>query len=77
LRAFFYIIGLTILCITFQFADKAGVNKGVIASIFTSAIIFTAIIFRFLYGERISFKQAISMSVIIVGVICIGVGKPN
>ena len=38
---------------------------------------FTSLIFRVVYGELISFKQACSMVVIMSGVVFVGVGKPS
>jgi hypothetical protein len=40
----------------FSYADKVNVNKGVIASLFTSTIVFTSLIFRVVYREEISIK---------------------
>lgn len=43
-----------LICITFlslEYASLANVNVGVIASLFTSGVVFTAILFYFVYGE--------------------------
>jgi len=65
------------MAMSFSHAGKIHINKGVITSIFTSSIVFTSILFRFVYNEQIQFKQAIVMVVMAAGVICISVGKPN
>jgi drug/metabolite transporter (DMT)-like permease len=64
-------------CLSFDYAGKANINKGVIASLYTSSIVFTSVVFRVVYGELISFKQACSMAAIMSGVICVGLGKPS
>lgn len=68
-----FIIIFTTVC--FQYADIARVNKGVIASLFTSGIIFTSINFSYIYQEHISLKSGCSMLVIISGIVCVGLGK--
>ncbi len=72
-----YLAVVSNMSITFGYANKAGINKGVTASIFTSSIIFSAIIFNVVYQETVNKRQMAAMLVIIVGVILVGIGKPN
>ena len=76
LRGMNHVAILFCTCVSFDYAGKANVNKGVIASLYTCSIVFTSVVFRVVYGELISFRQACSMFVIMSGVICVGVGKP-
>ena len=68
-----------LICITFlalEYASFANVNVGVIASLFTSGVIFTAILFYFAYGENLTCRDFTGMAIIIAGVFMIGFGKP-
>jgi len=65
------------MAVAFSIAGRININSGVIASLFTSVIMFTTLIFRVVYGELISFKQAVVMMVITAGVVCISLGKPS
>jgi drug/metabolite transporter (DMT)-like permease len=68
---------LILFCVTlcFYFADLAKVNRGIIACLFTSGIIFTALAFKFIYGETISTKQGLSILVIVAGTVCVILSK--
>jgi len=76
-RGMVQLLVFAFMALSFSYADKIKVNKGVISSLFTSTILFSGIFFRILYNELITFKKAMAMAVIIVGVVCIGVGKPS
>ena len=68
-----------LICITFlslEYASLANVNVGVIASLFTSGVVFTAILFYFVYSEQLAIKDYIGITIIIAGVCLIGFGKP-
>lgn len=39
--------------VSFRYAALAEINQGVIASLFTSGVIFTSILFYFIYGEAL------------------------
>ena len=48
---------LALICAAFlslEYASLAGVNIGVISSLYTSGVIFTSILFYFVYGERLT-----------------------
>ena len=55
----------------FEFAHRANVNVGVVASMFPSVVIFNAILFYFVYGETLSWKKMVGMALIIAGVAAI------
>ena len=61
----------------FMYATLAGVNLGVIASIFTSGVFFTAFAFYLVYDEKLSMQDWIGICFIVVGVSLIGIFKPN
>jgi len=61
----------------FMFATKVGINLGVIASIFTSGVFFTAIAFYIVYDEKLSAPDFIGICFIVVGVSLIGIFKPE
>jgi drug/metabolite transporter (DMT)-like permease len=71
--------GLLIVCTLqcFEYANLAQVNPGVIASVFTSGVFFTALAFYFVYGEKLSKTDFIGVSLIVVGVTIIGIYKPH
>lgn len=60
--------------LTFLYAGKSGMNSGIIASIFSTSVIFSNIGFYFLYGQKLT-KYGILGSLLVVGcVILIGLG---
>jgi drug/metabolite transporter (DMT)-like permease len=64
------------ICITsanaFSYAKIANVNQGVIAGLFTSGVVFTAIVFYVLYQEKIGKTDLVGMITILTGVVCVG-----
>lgn len=69
---------MLLICMTFvsfKYAALAGINQGVIASIFTSGVIFTSVLFYFIYSEALTKKDLIGIVFIMVGVALIGFGK--
>jgi drug/metabolite transporter (DMT)-like permease len=54
----------------------AGVNPGVIASIFTSGVFFTALAFFIIYGEKMTLTDIVGIVFICAGVSIIGIFKP-
>jgi hypothetical protein len=44
-------IHLIVTSLAFQFAAYAGLNFGVVSSLFPTSVVFTALIFYILYGE--------------------------
>ena len=71
---------LTLICFSYlslYFASLAGISTGVITSLYTSGIIFVAILYYFVFGERLTCRDCVGISIIIVGGVFIGIGKPS
>lgn len=69
---------MLLICMTFvsfKYAALAQINQGVIASLFTSGVIFTSVLFYFIYREALTLKDLLGMFLIILGVALIGFGK--
>ena len=69
------VINAIIYCLNFaafSVGQQAGLNIGVIASVLTTAIFFTIILFYFFYGERLSLFDWIGTVIVFVGVFMIG-----
>lgn len=75
LRAFVNLAVLYGVFYSLEFASKANINQGVIASLFSSSIVFTAIIFYFLYDERLTWRVLIGIIFIGGGAALISIGK--
>ena len=60
--------------ITFLFAGLSGVNSGIIATIFSTCVVFTAVIFKLKYGQILSKMDWVGCITIIVCVVLIGIG---
>ena len=56
----------------FMYGDKAQVNQGIIAGLYSTSIVFTTIIFRYIYHQKISYVTACGMAAIFFGVLCVG-----
>ena len=52
-------------------------NLGIIAGLFTSTVVFTSIIFRFLYHEKIKWSVLFGMGLIVSGVFFVSVKDFN
>jgi len=63
--------------LTFEYAGKSGVNSGIIATIFTTTVLFTAILFRVKYGQKLTIYDIIGCFGIISGVILISLGAAS
>lgn len=55
----------------FEYAGKSGVNSGIMASIFSSCVIITPIIFHFKYGQKFSKGDFIGGAFILACIILI------
>ena len=69
---------MLLICLTFisfKYAEMADINQGVIASLFTSGVIFTSILFYFIYDEALTIKDLFGIVFILIGVALIGFGK--
>ena len=68
-------IGIQICLIqTFYFGSRSGVNNGIISVIFSTGVLFTAIIFYFLYGQKLTLWDLAGCIFIVVCVALIAVG---
>lgn len=63
--------------LTMGFAFKAGVNQGIIASLFSTSIVFSAGLFYFLYDEKLSLRHCSGLIFMGAAVVLISVGKPD
>jgi drug/metabolite transporter (DMT)-like permease len=61
--------------LTFYFAAQAHINIGVIAALFTTAVLYTTLLFRATYGERIRWPCFAGMLTVCLGVAVISLGK--
>ena len=59
---------------TFYFAGLSGVNSGIIATIFSTCVVFTALIFRVRYGQILSLMDWLGCLIIMGCVVLIGLG---
>ena len=66
--AVFYTMGL---------ASQAAINQGIIASLFSISIVFSAIIFYFLYDEALSSRHFLGLAFMILSVVLISIGKDH
>ena len=69
---------MLLICMTFvsfKYATLAQINQGVIASLFTSGVIFTSVLFYFIYQEALTKKDLFGVIFIMAGVAMIGFGK--
>lgn len=72
-------ISHVLMILTYQFYGMSGsqMNSGIITSLFASSIVYTAIIFYFLYGQRVAKVQALGMVFIIVSVVLVSIGSQS
>lgn len=59
---------------TMQAASLAGVNQGVIASIFSCSIIFSAFLFYFFFDESLTKRHVIGIILMTASVVLISIG---
>ena len=62
------------LTVTFSFASKSGVNSGIIATIFSTCVPFTSILFYCRYAQVLTKRDWFGCFLIIVCVVLIGFG---
>jgi len=60
-----------------EVTSYAGINQGVISSIFTCSIIFTAIFFFIFYGEKLNLRHLVGIFFMTVCVVLISVGSES
>ena len=73
-RAFFQLAIQLCLLQTFYHGGKSGVNNGIISVIFSVGVLFTAVIFYFLYGQKLTYYDLVGGLFIIGCVALIGAG---
>lgn len=72
---FIFQLGIQLsLLTTFYFGSRSGVNNGIISTIFSSGVIFTAVIFFFVYGQKVSCYDVVGALGIIGCVVLISAG---
>lgn len=62
------------LIYSFMFAEKSGINPGIISSIFSSTCVFTIIMFYFAYGQKLTINDWIGTFFIMLCVVFISIG---
>ena len=77
IRGLNHMVLITITFLAFKYATLADINHGVIASLFTSGVIFTSILFYFIYDEKLTLRDVIGIIFILAGVALIGIGKED
>ena len=65
----------TVILLSFKFAGMAQMNAGVIASVLTTAVFFTVIVFGVVYRERMTITDWIGAIILMSGVSIIGLFK--
>lgn len=60
-----------------EYALKAGINPGIIFGCFSSAVVFNCILAYFIFGERVTLKMCLGMTVIVVGMLWISISKTS
>lgn len=60
---------------TFQFANQAGLNPGVVSTLFTTCLIWVAIYFYFKHGQKLRIFDMFGMAIMITAVCLISLSK--
>ena len=61
-----------VITLAFYYAGLSGVNSGIIASIFSTSILFSSLIFYFIYGQKLTKNDALGCILVAVSVFIIG-----
>ena len=79
LRAIFILFIHITMIMTYDFFGRSGsdLNSGIITSLFTSSVVYSAILFYFIYKQKISLPQVIGMALIVGSVIMVSIGGHN
>lgn len=75
LRTLNWFIYIWLTIIIGEYAKLACINPGIIYGCLSSAIIFNSLFTYFIFGEKITFKMCIGISIVIAGVVWISVAK--
>lgn len=70
-RALLILLITIVLTFTFEQAFLAGINAGVIASIFLTCLLWTSLFFYFFHGQKLGFKELGGMSLIVGSILLI------
>ena len=60
---------------TYYFASLANINGGIITALFSTSSIFTCVIYYFKYGQKITIRDYLGTTILLVSVTLIAVGK--
>ena len=64
------LIQFTIM-MTFSYSEKSGINQGIASSIFSTCLIFVAAYFYFKEGQKLTFWDAVGITMVIACVVMI------
>ena len=71
MRALAYLGGCIFAATSLGYSTKAHINRGIVVALWTSNVVFTTIEFAIFYGERINWKEAGGMALVISSAVCI------
>ena len=74
-RGFCQFIIQVVIMNTFYFTAQTGINSGIIASVFSTNLIFVTMYFYFVHGQRITLSDLIGSLLIVTCLVLIGVGS--
>lgn len=75
MRALFTFLIITIASETIKYSKMANTSPSVVLSFQSFGTFMTALLFYFVFKEKLSLKHLIGMSVIMIGVLIIGYSK--
>ena len=61
-----------LMTISFMFAERSGVNSGIVAQVFSTSVLFSPLLFYLFSNQRLSFKDLLGCSLIVGSIILIG-----
>lgn len=64
-----------LITLTFQYGYMSHANSGIIASIFSTSVAFTCLIFFFMYNQKLTKYDLLGILLIVVCVVMISVGQ--
>jgi multidrug transporter EmrE-like cation transporter len=76
---FFFVAFNRLILLTFYYSNlcSSEANSGIISSIFTTNVVFSVLIFYFMFDEKLSFKQLIGILMIIGSVFMVSQGHTS
>lgn len=76
-RCFFNGITLVLITQTFKYGYMSKINSGIIASIFSTSVAFTCVLFYIIYKQKLSRYDFLGIALIVACVVMIALGKPE